>query len=163
VVSDEHLSLDPSRVWTDAGQFLLHLDRAERLRTAGDPARSIEEYEKAFKLYQGDFLPDDLYDEWTVAARERLRFRHIEAMRDMAKTAVSAGEKIKAVEAYGRLFRADECNEEACRWLMSHHLSCGNKNDALRLYERCQLALRKSLDAEPEEQTTKLYRSIIGG
>ncbi|MGE5172782.1 MAG: BTAD domain-containing putative transcriptional regulator [Betaproteobacteria bacterium] len=163
MVSDDHLSLDPSRVWIDAGQFLLHLDRAERLKKAGDPARSIDEYEKAFKLYRGDFLPDDLYNEWTVAARDRLRSRYMGAMHNMAKIAESAGEKAKAVEAYGRLFQTDECNEDACRWLMTHYLSRGNKNDALRIYERCQLALRRSLDAKPEEQTTKLYRSIIGG
>jgi DNA-binding SARP family transcriptional activator len=163
VVSDEHLFLDPSRVWTDTGQFLLHLDGAERLRTAGDPVRSIEEYEKAFKLYRGDFLPDDLYDEWTVAARDSLRARYMKALREMAKTAESSGEKAKAVEAYSRLFQADECNEDACRWLMSHYLSSGSRNDVLRIYERCQLALRKRLDTEPEEWTTKLYRSIIGG
>ncbi len=163
VVSDEHLFLDPSRVWIDAGQFLLHLDRAERLRTSGDPVRSFEEYEKAFKLYRGDFLPDDLYDDWTVAARDRLRARYMKGLHEMAKTAESLGEKEKAVEAYGRLFQTDECNEDACRWLMSHYLSSGKKTDALRIYERCQLALRRHLDADPEEQTTKLYRSIIGG
>lgn len=163
VVSDEHLFLDPSRVWTDAGQFLLHLDRAERLRTADDPVRSFEEYEKAFKLYRGDFLPDDLYDDWTVAARDRLRARYMKALCEMAKTAESLGEKARAVEAYDRLFQMDECNEDACRWLMSHYLSSGNKNEALRIYERCQLALRRRLEAEPEEQTTNFYRSIIGG
>jgi LuxR family maltose regulon positive regulatory protein len=163
VVNDEHLFLDPSRVWTDAGQFLLHLDRAERLRTTGDTVRSFEEYEKAFKLYRGEFLPDDLYDDWTVAARDRLRARYMNALREMAKTAESSGEQAKAVEAYGRLFQTDECEEDACRWLMSHYLSSGNTNDALRIYERCQLALRRRLNAEPEEQTTKLYRSIIGG
>jgi len=163
VVSEEHLFLDPAQVWTDTGQFLQHVDRAERLRTAGDPVRSVEEYEKAFKLYQGDFLPDDLYDEWTVDARDRLRVRYMKALREMAVMADSSGEKAKAAEAYSRLFQTDECDEDACRWLMSHYCSIGNKNDALRTYERCQLALRRRLDAEPEEQTTKLYRSIIGG
>jgi LuxR family maltose regulon positive regulatory protein len=163
MMSDEHLFLNPSRVWIDAGQFILHLDRAERLRTADDSVRSIEEYEKALKLYQGDFLPDDLYDEWTVAARDRLRARYMKALHEIARMAGSQGEKAKAVEAYGRLFQMDECNEEACRWLMSHYLSVGNKNDALRIYERCQLALSRRLDTDPEEQTTKLYRSIIGG
>jgi LuxR family maltose regulon positive regulatory protein len=163
VMSDEHLFLNPSRVWTDAGQFLVHLDRAERLRTASDPPRSFEEYEKAFKLYRGDFLPDDLYDDWIIGTRDSLRARYINALCEMAKTAETSGEPAKAIEAYGRLFQTNECDEGACRWLMSHYLAIGNKNDALRIYERCQLALRRRLDSDPEEQTTKLYRSIIGG
>lgn len=81
----------------------------------------------------------------------------------MAQTAESLGKIAKAVEAYRRQFLADECNEEACRRLMTHYLANGARNEALRAYERCQLALRRSLDMEPEEQTKKLHRSIIGG
>jgi len=162
VVSGDHLCLNASRVWTDVGQFLSHLDKATRLKT-NDPARSIEEYDKAFKLYRGDFLPDDLYDDWAADARERLRGRCFTALKSMADVAGSSGDHAKASEAYNRLFQADECNEEECRWLMSHCIAAGNRTEALRTYERCLLALRRELDMEPEEQTKKLHRSIIGG
>jgi LuxR family maltose regulon positive regulatory protein len=162
IVEGDLVYLNPSRVWTDIGQFLAHLDKAERLK-ANDRARSIEDYEKAFKLYSGDFLPDDLYDDWAVTVRDRLRSRFIKALLEMAKTAELADDRTKAAEAYDRLFAADECNEEACRWLMAHHLAAGKRHDAVRTYERCQLALQRGLEAEPEEETKRLYRNIIGG
>jgi ATP/maltotriose-dependent transcriptional regulator MalT len=163
VLDDDYLYINPKRVWTDAGQVLVHFEKAERLKAANDAARSIDEYEKAFKLYRGDFLPDDLYDEWAVAVRDRLRARYLKALLEMAKTAEQNNERAKAAEAYDRLFGADECNEEACRWLMAHHLAAGRRNDAVRTYERCQLALQRGLDADPEEETKRLYRNIVGG
>jgi DNA-binding SARP family transcriptional activator len=64
---------------------------------------------------------------------------------------------------YERMFSHDPCNEKACRWLMAWHLAAGQRSDAVRIYERCQLALRKELDIEPDDQTRRAYRSIIGG
>jgi ATP/maltotriose-dependent transcriptional regulator MalT/DNA-binding SARP family transcriptional activator len=162
LTGDDHLCLDASRVWTDVGQFLSHLVKAARLKASG-PERSIEEYDKALRLYRGDFLPDELYDDWASASREQLRAQYFAALKGMANIAESSGDRAKAAEAYTRLFQADESNEEACRWLMSHFLAAGDRTEALRTYERCQLALRRALDMEPEEQTKKLHRSIIGG
>jgi LuxR family maltose regulon positive regulatory protein len=163
IVSDaDHVALNASLVSADVNQFLMHLGKAGRLKS-GDPERGIEEYEKAFNLYQGDFLHDDLYNDWAAAARDHLRTHYFKALKDMAKTSESMGNGAKAVEAYAKQFQGDECNEEACRRLMFYHLAAGSKNEALRTYERCQLALRRDLDMEPEEQTKKLYRSIIGG
>ncbi len=159
----DHLCLDPSLVTVDAERVLAHLEKADRYRMQNDQKRSLEEYDRAFNVYQGDFLPDDLYDEWVVAARDRLRLRYFKALLDLAKFAESLGENNRALEAYSRLFNADECNEEACRWLMSHYHTTGQRGAAIRTYERCQLALRRNLEAEPEAETNRMYRNMIGG
>jgi DNA-binding SARP family transcriptional activator len=69
----------------------------------------------------------------------------------------------RAMTYYERMFSLDPCNEMACRWLMARHIAAGQRSNVVRLYERCQLALRNEMDIEPDEQTRKLYRSIIGG
>jgi len=63
---------------------------------------------------------------------------------------------------YERMISHDPNNEKACSWLMAWHLAAGQWSDAVRIYERCQLALRKELDIEPDDQTTTVYRSING-
>ncbi len=35
-------------------------------------AEAVAEYEKAADLYRGDYLTEELYEEWTVIERERL-------------------------------------------------------------------------------------------
>ena len=163
VLDGDHLYLDPSLVVVDAERFLVHLERADRLRMQNEKERCLEEYERALNAYRGDFLPDDLYEEWVIAARDRLRLRYWKALLDLANTAANVGETARAFTAYARLFDADECNEEACRWLMSHYHTTGQRGTAIRTFERCQLSLRRSLETEPEAETNRLYRNIIGG
>lgn len=67
------------------------------------------------------------------------------------------------MELYERMFLAEPSSETACRWLMARYHSLGRRADAVRIYERCERALSRDMDVEPEEKTKRLYRSIIGG
>lgn len=163
VLDGDRLYLDPSLVSVDAEQFLMHLEKADRLRMQNEHQRCLEEYERAVEVYQGDFLTDDLYEEWIVAARDRLRMRYVKALRDLATTADDLGDGARAVAAYSRLFDADECNEEACRRLMAHYHTNAQRGAAIRTYERCQLALQRCLEISPDAETNRLYRNMIGG
>ncbi len=162
VANSDQVALNVSLVRTDIDQFFTHIGKARRLKS-GEPERSVEEYEKAFHIYRGDFLPEELYEDWAAAVRNWLRTQLFEALQEMAEAAELMGNSAKAAEAYAKQFHADECNEGACRKLMSHYLMNGSKTEALRTYERCQLALRRDMETEPDPQTKKLYRSIIGG
>lgn len=162
-LEDDRLSLNRSLVWTDTAAFQSHLKAAERLAANRDTEAALREYHKAFDLYRGDFLPDDLYDDWTAAHRERLRSLYHKALDSAALLTERVKGKGGAVVYYERLFRSDLCNEKACRWLMAHHVAAGKRNDAVRAFEQCQRALDRDLEAEPEEETRKLYRRIIGG
>jgi ATP/maltotriose-dependent transcriptional regulator MalT/DNA-binding SARP family transcriptional activator len=163
ILDGDHLSLDPSRVVVDVERFLSSLEKAERFKAQNEHGACVEEYERAIDLYRGDFIPEDLYEDWIVAARDRLRLRYFKALLNMARIAESSSDAGRAVAAYSRLFDADECNEEACRWLMSHFHTTGQRGAAVRTYERCQLALQRTLEAEPEAETSRLYRNMIGG
>ena len=157
------LGLNHDVVWTDISQFLSHLEAAVRMKHGNERKKAVEEYEKAFALYRGDFLPEDLYEEWAAEARERIRLACFKALEDAAEISDSLGDKSRAALLHEKLFHADLCNEKACRWLMSWHLAAGQRSEAIRIYERCQRALSKELDVEPDAKTKTLYRSIIGG
>lgn len=45
---------------------------------------------------------------------------------------------------------------------MTQYVSEGRRNEAVRTYERCERALSKDMDLEPEQHTKELYRSILG-
>ena len=159
------LSLNPRKVWTDIQEFsALHAAaRQKRSSQEKDTGKTLALYDQAFSLYQGDFLPGDLYHDWAQGRREHMRNIHSEMLTHAAALTESQDDRDRTCTYYGRMFSLDPCNEVACRWLMAWNLAAGQRSDAVRLYERCQLALRKELDIEPDEQTKKLYRSIIGG
>ncbi len=157
------LGLNNDAVWTDVGEFLSRIEIAVKMKHGNERKKAVEEYEKAFALYQGDFLPQDLYEDWAAEARDRIRLVFFKALEDAAELSDSLGDKSKAALLHEKLFHADPCNEKACRWLMSWHLAAGQRSEAIRIYERCQRALSKELDVEPDAKTKTLYRSIIGG
>jgi DNA-binding SARP family transcriptional activator len=157
------LTLDRDAVWTDIGQFLSHLETAGRLKAGGAPEKVVAEYEKAIELYQGDFLPEDRYEDWVSGVQGNVRGAYLKALEDAGDICDGAGEKNRAALFFEKLFLEDPCSEKACRWLMAWYLSTGRRGEALRVYERCQRALSKELDVEPDAKTHALYRSIIGG
>jgi DNA-binding SARP family transcriptional activator/predicted negative regulator of RcsB-dependent stress response len=159
------LSLNPHKVWTDIQEFSALHATARQRRSSQEPdtGKTLALYDQAFSLYRGDFLPGDLYLDWAQDRREHLRSIHAEMLTHAAALTESQDDRNRTCAYYGRMFSLDPCNEAACRWLMAWNLAAGQRSDAVRLYERCQLALRKELDIEPDEQTKKLYRSIIGG
>jgi DNA-binding SARP family transcriptional activator len=157
------IGLNNDTVWTDVGEFLSRIETAVRMKHGNERKKSVEEYEKAFTLYRGDFLAEDLYEDWAGEARDRLRLVCFKALEDAAEISDSLGDKSKAALLYEKLFHADPCSEKACCWLMSWHLAAGQRSEAIRTYERCQRALSKELDVEPDARTKTLYRSIIGG
>ncbi len=160
---DGVIALDKDLVWSDARGFLAHVEKAERLTAGGKTSQAMQEYEQALALYRGEFLPEDLAADWSSQPRDRLRMRYHQALENMAAALESAGDHDGSLAAYERLFLSDPCNEKACCWLMQLMVSEGRRSEAIRAYERCERALSRELDLEPEEGTKELYRSIIGG
>jgi DNA-binding SARP family transcriptional activator len=161
--TDGVITLNRDIVRTDVGQLLHHLDTTDRMKSSRKPENIAEEYEKAFDLYEGDFLPEDLYCDWAAPMRDRLRIRYLRALEDAAMIAELSGDRDRTLRFYEKMFSADPCNEKACSWLMTRYHSDARRGEAIRTYERCERAMNRDLDLEPDEQTKKLYRKIIGG
>ena len=159
------LTLNVRKVWTDVQEFsMLHAAaRNKRASREKDTGKTLALYDQAFSLYRGDFLPGDLFQDWAHDYREHIRKIHTEMLTHAANLTEAQDDRSRTFTYYERMFSLDPCNEMACRWLMAWHVAEGQRSDAVRLFERCQLALRKELDIEPDEQTKKMYRSIIGG
>ncbi len=155
--------LHPEGVWTDTAAFRLHLAAAKRQSSGGNADKALAEYDRALALYQGDFLPEDPYEDWAAQTRDSLRAAYLLALDDVAVLAESLGDRDRAAASQDRLFQTDPCNERSCRWLMAWHAGAGRRSEAIRVFERCQRSLSRELDVEPDESTRNLYRSLIAG
>ena len=69
----------------------------------------------------------------------------------------------KAVEAFRRVLARDELHEEALRALMRALADAGERSQALRVYHRFADRLRTELEAEPDEETTRLLERLQEG
>ena len=108
-------------------------------RAAGDPS-SVGE---AIDLYRGDLLPEDLYEPWADAERERLRVCYLELLR-------SAGR-------WADLVAAEPLDEEAHLRLVQQHVEDGSRSQALRQLEAMARTWRDELGAEPGPAARALH------
>jgi DNA-binding SARP family transcriptional activator len=163
VQEGDHLLLNKELVWTDVAAFRAAVEHARRTAASGKTKDAFTACERATRFYGGDFLPNETCEDWTIPVREQLRRLFTETLDRAAELSESLGEKERSRALYEQMFSHDACHDHACRWLMEQYAAEGKRYAAITVYERHELAVRKELDIEPDEQTKKIYRSIIGG
>ncbi len=126
---------------------------------ASDPAP----YRRALRLYTGELLPEDRYEEWTQNRRERLRALHLGLLLNLSRIYAERGELNHSIEALERVVVEDPTHEDAHTDLMRLYVLVGDRHRALGQYELLREALRRDLDSEPNEATEHLYHEMLAG
>ena len=125
--------------------------------------QAIELYRPALQLYQGEYLPDLLYVDWTSVERERLASLFLTAASRLSGLLLEEGETVEMVMWCQKVISIDNCWEEAYRLLMRGHMVNGNRPLAIRAYRQCRQILDDELGLEPMAETTGLYEQILSG
>ncbi len=152
---NEQILLCPDApLWIDSVAF----KEAATLAFAGnDPAQ----YRTALKLYTGELLPEDRYEDWCSQPREALQQDALALWINLAKLRENRQDYQAAVEAYQQALQLDFSNEPAHLGLMRVFALSGQRLKALRQYQRLQKYLQSEFEVEPEPQTVELYHQIL--
>ena len=152
---------DPaSPFWSDIDAFEDYVIRGREMAEAGRLDEALHAYQSAEALYQGDYLRDDPFFEWTVATRERLRELHLAMLGDTAHLHASRAEFDEAASFCRKILRIEPWREEVYRRLMEYLVPAGRPNEALRAYAACRRSLRADVESEPSPETTQLRDRI---
>ena len=149
-------------LWLDFVEFEKHVQAGQRFEANGQFAEAMAEYGTAEALYQGDFLEEDLYEDWPRVQRDHIRNIYFDLANRLSGYYVQQGEYHAAIALCQKVLAQDNCHEEAHRRLMRCHLAQGQRHLAVRQYQTCMEALREELDLTPAEETVDLYRRITG-
>jgi DNA-binding SARP family transcriptional activator len=144
----------------DTADFADAVADGQRAARRGQRAAAITAFRKAIGLYGGPYLPDNMYEDWTVVERERLSMLFNEAAMRLGALLLEEGLAHEAIGLAWRVLENDRAHEEAYRLLMRAHASLGERSTALRLYSRCLTMLRDELGVEPLPETTALYNAL---
>ena len=147
------LVLGPQDRW-DAATFLRQAETAQR-------SRRDEDFAAAAALYGGDYLPDDVYEDWTIELRERLRTTYERLLLAWGEVLAGQGACEQAIAVTEHLLRVASTLEAAHRALMGYYAAAGWRDRAVQQYRRCTLALQHKLGLEPAPETTALYHRIL--
>jgi DNA-binding SARP family transcriptional activator len=148
------------QLWLDVEEFESRVEHGRRREEAGDAGRATQEYEYADGLYRGDFLADDLYEEWAALIRDRLRLAHLDALSNLSNLHFSAGRYAACAALCQRITECDPCREDAHRRLMRCYSRQGQSHLALMQYRACAEALAAELGVDADPATTGLHDQI---
>lgn len=116
--------------------------------------------ESAVLQYRGDLL-ENIYEDWCLYDRERLRMLHSEVLYKLM-IYYSCSHMYEQAIAYGkRLLALDNTLEKIHRRLMLLYWICGERKAALTQYHICRQILHEELKCDPMEETRGMYMQML--
>ncbi len=161
--STADLTSRPGWVALEGSDLVPDLDR---LRAAFDllgatPPSADGEVQRAIavilELGPRELLPDDTYEDWLVAPRERLRARWQQVAIVAARRAFACGRTDQARAIADQLLDRDPTDEAAHRLVIELLAAEGRHHAARRQFEMCRHALRQLLDVDPSDKTVATF------
>jgi DNA-binding SARP family transcriptional activator len=148
-------------LWIDVEEFEKHWNAGRRFEKERKTTEAIHEYENAESLYLGDYLVEDLYEEWTLLRREALKDIYLIILGKLAEHCILVNDYESCILYSQKMLTQDNCREDAYRWLMDSYHKLGQRNRALRWYEICCRIIQNELEFSPDKRTTELYNRIL--
>ncbi len=147
----------------DCEEFEQRVQAGQALEQKHSLGQAMAEYSIAEGLYRGDFLADDLYEEWPQPHRQYLWQTYLSVADHLAHYYLAQGEYTATMAVSQRILTLDNCQEGAHQNLMRCYLAYGQRFLAARQYQLCLQALKSELDLPPSEETQNLYAQVIKG
>lgn len=145
---------------TDAVAWVDVLEFERLIQLGGQQPNPLPHYEAARALYHGDFLPEDLYEDWAGACRQKVRAAYCAMTLQMARLYVQTAAYPEAIACLQDLLRVDSTHEETYRLLMQLYAQTGQRHQSLQLYHHLRQTLHDELEVEPATETVTLFQAI---
>ncbi|HET8846897.1 MAG TPA: AAA family ATPase, partial [Ktedonobacteraceae bacterium] len=160
-----YIALDQDILMLVSAELEIDVDlfeaRARYLQTHA--SNTLEDFDNALNLYGGDYLPDDLYTDWTQRRRDRLRRIYSWLLEQATQRAIASAQGQRASEYLYALVEQNILDEALHRELMLIYARIGRRGEALNRYQMLCKMLQEELQTTPASETVELYRAILDG
>jgi DNA-binding SARP family transcriptional activator len=146
----------------DVEEFDHHWRDGQRLERIGGREDAIREYELAEATYQGDFLQDDPYEEWSMLKRESLKDAYLSILGRLSESSLEVGNYERCILLCQKIIESDPCREDTYQRLMRAHMILGQPGRARRWFQICVRVLKEELELAPSGETVRVYRELFG-
>ncbi|MCL4426401.1 MAG: hypothetical protein M1553_13430, partial [Firmicutes bacterium] len=159
----QSIELKGELIWLDARDFAAKFAAGRKAQQEGKAEEASTLFQEAERLYQGDFLPEEAYEDWAIPERERLREMYLSLLGYLARYCGKSGEYQLGEDYCRRVLQIDPLREEVHRLLIELLARAGRRNEALRQYLSCREILQRELRVEPMPLTRELYQKLVEG
>ena len=129
-------------------------------------ASAALDYQKVFDLYSGEFLEDfehqsNLFDGWARELRAKLFGTAVNLLSDYAENLLQQGKIHKAEQVNHRLIELEPWHESSHQQLMKIFALRGKRYQVAKQFEQLRDILRTEFQADPSDESQKLYDSLF--
>lgn len=118
-----------------------------------------ESYKRAIKLYQGVYLPNRIYEDWSSEEREKTQMLVLGAYITLAEIML-AENPLESIRLAQSALAIDATWEDAYRIQMQAYIAKGNRPQAIKTYMKCEAVLEEEYGISPLPETKKLLQEI---
>jgi LuxR family maltose regulon positive regulatory protein len=150
-------------IWLDVVQFEYHWNTGKQLEKDQKLDEAINEYKAAESLYCGDYLEENLYEDWTSLRREALKDIYLTILNKLATYSMEKDNYYDCITNCQKILTKDPCREDAYRHIMRCYSRLGQRNRAISWYNLCKNVIMKELKMPPDQHTIVLYNALLNG
>ncbi len=150
--------LNQKEVWIDVNALEDYI-KIGNLAHLDEPKIAIQAYQKALTLYEGMYLPNRLYEDWSSEERERIQVLTLGALITLGELIVEEN-PMESIRLSQQALLIDHSWEDAYRLQMQAYLQKGNRPMAIKTYQQCQKVLDEEFGIAPLPETKQLFRQI---
>lgn len=164
IFEDGMYTINPeAELWIDFEQFEYHRRTARKFEKENKLAEALAEHEAAEALYRGDFLMEDLYDDWTLLRRESLKNTYLTILSRLADYALNRSDYESCAIYCQKILASERCREDAYQRLIQCYSRLGRRMEAMKWYRLCEKIMKAELDISPSPDTVLLYNTLLNG
>jgi len=150
--------LDIEKIWIDAAaleQYVIIGNEA----FGEDQTISKVAYKSAIALYQGVYLPNRVFEDWSSEEREKIQILILGAYVILAEILLKDN-PLESIRLAQCAIAIDNTWEDAYRLQMQAYIIKGNRPQAIKAYQKCADVLDEEYGIDPLPATKSLLKEI---
>jgi len=160
-VGDAYRLGNPDEVMLDLVEYEEAAHSGLEALKNGDHSVALALLEKAESLYRGDFLEEDLYEEFVEHRRVQLSQLQERVLESLADVHLHQHRYEQAILRYRRLLASQEPMEQVFPKLFRCYEALGDRQGIRKEFETLRERLRDCLGVEPQDSTRALVESLF--
>jgi DNA-binding SARP family transcriptional activator/tetratricopeptide (TPR) repeat protein len=146
--------------WSDVDEFVSEMNFARHKEKKQDNNDTLRHYLNAENLYQGDFMMENVYEDWYFVEREHLKIQYLHALTKIINYHEEQHNLTEAVHYCYKILKVDPYGEDIFRKLMGYHFELGNRSEVRSIFELCRKNIEHDLGVALTNETKELYHKL---
>lgn len=158
---DECYYFNPEiEIWFDVEEFRKTWQNAQNIEHNFKLSAAVSEYERAASIYKGEFLEDEIYGSWSSLDRENLKEIYLVILDKISEFYILSKKHSEAIGLCEKILEKDNCREDIHRRLMLSYYRIGQRDKAIKQFQKCVEVLKEELEVKPSSETTNLFEQL---